>query len=78
MMAEERMIPITERVYEKRDSTERFKATEHNGPESKYPEHKVWKMTSQKTGKVELASNQDLHLWYRVIPPAEPKAEAKE
>lgn len=67
------MAEISERLYEKRDSTERFKmeAFEPKNDEerglSRWPHNKAWWAVSQKTGAKTLISSQEIQLWYRTI-----------
>jgi hypothetical protein len=66
------MPEISERLYEKRDSTERFKMVPYAGPLNKWPDNKEWYAVSQKTGEKTLISSQEIQLWYRTVeaPPA--------
>lgn len=71
------------RVYQKRDGTEIFDVEGYEGPESRAPhktyikdgkevagESKIFKATSRTTKESVLLTNQELHLWYQVVPPA--------
>jgi hypothetical protein len=65
------MADVEQRLYEKRDSTERFRMQPYTGPESAWPSNKAWYAVSEKTGEKTLISSQEIQLWYRTVPPEE-------
>src|SRR5260370_33089678 len=69
------MPEITERLYEKRDSTERFRMepfepkNDEERDFARWPHNKQWWAVNLKTGERTLITSQEIQLWNRTGPP---------